>query len=178
MRGTVMIFAGLVAGLSAGWVGFPYAIYKTTPQPLAFSHKAHTGDTGGMTCEDCHAISEDGRFAGIPRLENCAACHAAPLGTTAAEKRFIEEFVTPGREPQWAVYARQPENVYFPHAAHVKRGKVACDECHGSHGTSTALRPHQQDRISGYSRDLQSMDDCVDCHRERGLQHSCLDCHK
>ena len=38
-----------------------------------------------------------------------------------------------------------------------------------------------QDRISGYSRDVwrgMKMDDCVACHRQQGLEHSCLDCHK
>jgi hypothetical protein len=115
------------------------------------------------------------------------------MGTTAEEKNFIDNYVTPNREPQWAVYARQPENVYFPHIPHVKQAALKCERCHGGHGSTDILRPYQQDRISGYSRDIwgrpvsrigfrteggMRMDDCVACHQERGLEHSCLDCHK
>ena len=143
--------------------------------------EAHT-EAGGMKCEDCHELRADGSFAGIPRLEKCAGCHTAAMGTTAAEKNFIDGYVTPRREVAWAVYARQPESVYFPHGVHVKRAGLACAACHGDHGRSDSLRPYQQDRISGYSRDIWSgmtMNDCVDCHSRHGIdQQACLDCHK
>jgi ribosomal protein L34E len=103
------------------------------------------------------------------------------MGSTVAEKNFIDQYVTPQREPQWASYARQPENVYFSHITHVKLAQVKCERCHGDEGSSDTLRPYQQDRISGYSRDVwrdMKMDDCVACHRQHGLEHSCLDCHK
>ena len=180
-RGTWVFLAGALAALGAGWAGFPYAIYERRPQPVNFSHKAHT-EAGGMKCEDCHELRADGSFAGIPRLEKCAGCHTAAMGTTAAEKNFIDGYVTPRREVAWAVYARQPESVYFPHGVHVKRAGLACAACHGDHGRSDSLRPYQQDRISGYSRDIWSgmtMNDCVDCHSRHGIdQQACLDCHK
>ncbi len=185
--------AGALAALGAGWVGFPHAIYKSRPQPVDFSHKVHA-DKAGTKCEDCHAFREDGTFAGIPSLSTCAACHAAPMGTTVAEKNFIDRYVTPNREPDWASYAQQPENVFFSHITHVKLGQLKCEQCHGDQGASDKLRPYQVDRISGYSRDIwgptlfqskaagtvpgMKMDDCVDCHRKQGLSHSCLDCHK
>jgi len=108
------------------------------------------------------------------------------MGTTAAEKRFIDQYVTPNREPQWKSYAGQPENVYFPHVTHVKTAKLACARCHGDQGSTNALPLYQVDRISGYSRDIwgskgrpgMTMNDCVGCHEERKLEHSCLDCHK
>jgi len=103
------------------------------------------------------------------------------MGTTAAEKQFIDRYVTPQREVQWAVYARQPENVYFSHAAHVKLAHLECSSCHRDHGQADTLRLYEEDRISGYSRDIwrdMKMDDCVACHRQRGIENSCLDCHK
>ncbi|MEI9976819.1 MAG: hypothetical protein WDO73_35070 [Ignavibacteriota bacterium] len=109
------------------------------------------------------------------------------MGTTAAEKSFIDQYVTPNREPRWASYARQPENVAFSHSAHVKRAGMTCESCHGNTGTTDTLRPYQVDRISGYSRDIwgvpatshgMKMADCVSCHWAKGLEHSCLDCHK
>ncbi|MGD0499247.1 MAG: menaquinone reductase multiheme cytochrome c subunit QrcA [Bryobacteraceae bacterium] len=196
IRGSIWFLAGILAALGAGWIGFPRAIYKTQPQPVDFSHKIHA-EKAGLQCEDCHAFRGDGTYAGIPTLDKCAGCHTAPMGTTQAEKNFIDQYVTPNREPQWASNARQPENVYFPHAAHVKLAKLECKRCHGGQGASDKLRPRLEDRINGYSRDIlpvesvfpsrrgqgsaaprMKMDDCVACHRQHGLEHSCLDCHK
>jgi ribosomal protein L34E len=180
LRRSIPFLAGLAMALGAGWVAFPRAIYKSAPQPVDFSHKIHA-DKAGAKCEDCHSFRDDGSFAGIPTLDKCAACHAAPMGSTTAEKNFIDGYVTPNREPQWEDYARQPQNVSFSHAAHVKRAKLACEACHGNIGSSNNLRPYQVDRISHYSRDVwqgMKMADCVDCHRRKGLEHSCLDCHQ
>lgn len=180
MHGKLFFAAGVLAALSAGWIGFPRVIYTSRPQPVNFSHKVHTG-TAGAKCEDCHAFRDDGSFAGIPTLDKCAACHAAPMGTSAAEKNFIDQYVTPQRQPQWASYARQPENVYFSHITHVKTARLACEQCHGAQGSTDALPPFRQDRISGYSQEVMTrmkMNDCVACHRQHDLEHSCLDCHK
>jgi len=169
--------AGVLAALGAGWAGFPRAIYRAAPQPVEFSHKVHT-EKAGTKCEDCHALREDGTFAGVPPLEKCAGCHAAPMGVTAAEKAFIEQYVTPGREPRWAVYAEQPENVYFSHAAHIRGSKVKCEECHGNLGASDTLPAARVDRISGYSAATMRMDACIQCHSRNRLTDSCLECHK
>jgi hypothetical protein len=185
MSGKLLFLAGAVAALAAGWAGFPRAIYARRPQPVEFSHKIHT-EKAGTQCEDCHAFRADGSYSGIPRLEKCTGCHTAPMGASAEEKAFIETYVTPNREPEWASYARQPENVYFPHVAHVKIAKLACSRCHGAHGTTDKLRPYEHDHISGYSRDIwgggdrpaMTMDGCVACHRQQKLEHSCMECHK
>ncbi len=185
IRGKILFLAGAITALGAGWAGVPHVIYKTRPQPVDFSHKVHA-DKAGLKCEDCHAFRDDGSFAGIPTLDKCAGCHAAAMGATAAEKNFIEQYVTPQREPEWNSYARQPENVYFSHASHVKRAQLKCESCHGDLGATDKLPRYQVDRISGYSRDIwgtagrpgMTMDDCVRCHRKQHLEHSCLDCHK
>jgi len=170
----------MLTALGAGWAGLPYALYWSRPQPVDFSHKVHA-EKAGSKCDDCHSFRADGSFTGIPTLDKCTACHAAAMGTTAEEKQFLDRYATLQREPQWAVYARQPENVYFSHITHVKRGQLKCEDCHAGHGGSDRPRPYQQDRISGYSRDVwrgKKMTDCVACHRRHGLEHSCLDCHK
>jgi len=179
-RGTFLFLAGAVAALGAGWMGLPYAIYARRAQPVDFSHKVHV-EQGGLKCNDCHELRSDGSFAGIPRLEKCAGCHAAPMGATAAEKQFIDRYVAPQREVPWAVYARQPENVYFPHASHLKLAGLSCETCHGDHGRTNTLRPYQEDRISGYPRDIwrgMKMDTCLECHRQGSRKNSCLECHK
>jgi len=192
LRGYALFILGLLAALGAGWAGFPHAIYKSRPQPVDLSHKVHA-EKAGSQCEDCHSFRADGTYAGVPTLDKCSGCHTAAMGTTQQEKNFIDHYVTPNREPEWASYARQPENVFFSHVTHVKLGKLKCEQCHGAQGATDTLRPYQVDRISGYSRDIWGtstlgakggrvpglkMDDCVECHRQRGMEHSCLDCHK
>jgi hypothetical protein len=193
VRGSILFGVGFLSALALGWIGFPRALYRTIEQPLGFSHHAHGPDGAGVSCEDCHAIRDDGQFAGIPRIAKCAECHGEVLGTTADEQRLVEEYVKPAREIPWLVYARQPDNVRFSHAIHVRRGKLTCAECHGPHGTSAALPAYQQNRITGYSRDIwgpslsrfgrepwqgKKMTDCSRCHAERGVRESCLDCHR
>jgi hypothetical protein len=192
-RGLFFSACGLAVALCAGWIVFPYLLYSRTRQPLEFSHRTHVGEKGGMACNDCHPIREDGRFAGIPPTAKCAECHQEALGSTPAEKALVEEYVRKGREIPWLVYSRQPDNAYFSHSAHVKLGRVPCDRCHGPRGTSDRLPVFQGNRLSGYSRDIwghslarvalaswegKKMTDCARCHQQLGKQESCLDCHK
>lgn len=180
--GLISFGIGCMMALAGGWLVFPRAIYRAENQPFAFSHTAHTGEKGGMKCEDCHSVAADGRFSGIPKLEQCAGCHAQPVKGSVAEKEFIANYVTTGREIPWQSYSRQPENVYFSHASHVKLAKLECKRCHGDHGKSATLGPVQRNRVSGYSKTIadqhMEMADCARCHAEHGLKNSCLDCHR
>jgi menaquinone reductase, multiheme cytochrome c subunit len=195
IRGVTAFGSGLAFALWAGWVAFPRALYRSAAQPFQFSHKVHTGEKVGLTCDDCHSFGDDGRFAGIPRLDKCSACHSEPVSQSPDEKVFVEKYVKASREVPWLVYSRQPDNVFFSHATHVRIAKLACDKCHGGHGKSDKLRLYQENRISGYSRDIwgpsilrigasaggragMKMDDCTHCHRENGVLTGCLDCHK
>jgi len=176
-----------------GWFLFPALLYTHEDQPLQFSHKVHTGDAVGLPCQDCHRLSDDGRFAGIPKSAKCAECHAEAIGSTPDERRLVDEYVRKGREIPWLVYAREPQNAYFPHAAHMQRAGLPCERCHGTHGSDETLPPFERNRMSGESRaiwgrsifgiktaewDGMKMDDCADCHRERGVTNTCLKCHK
>ncbi len=178
-RGKAIFLAGFLAVLAIGWRGFPLLMFRSAAQPVAFSHKIHA-DKAGAKCEDCHALREDGTFAGVPALDKCSGCHAAAMGASAEEKRFIDRYVTPSREIPWQVYADQPQNVSFSHAAHIKLAHIACRECHGAQGDSDTLAPVRVERISGYSgsRQFQNMDACENCHAQRGASNSCLTCHK
>jgi menaquinone reductase, multiheme cytochrome c subunit len=183
---------GLCCMLFVGWVVFPSVLYERSEQPLQFSHKVHT-ETAGMTCDVCHVFSEDGRFSGIPSVAKCAECHAETVGSSPHEKLLVDEYVKQNREIPWLVYAKQPQNAYFSHASHVKLANLACDVCHGPHGTTDSLRTYERNRISGYGRDIwgrsiarmktaqwdgMKMDDCADCHNKRNVPNTCLKCHK
>ncbi len=193
VRIPVLFLAGLTATLALGWFVFPLVLYRTETQPLAFNHKVHTSDQSGMTCDMCHEFNVDGTFKGIPSVAKCAECHASEIGSSAAEKTLVEEYIGPEKEIPWKVYSRQPDNAFFSHAIHVTRAGVPCDECHGAYGSSDSMKVYQVNRITGYSRDIwgrdisgffpppgegMKMDRCVHCHHERRVDDSCIDCHK
>src|ERR1022692_4829169 len=76
-----------------------------------------------------NAMARRARAIRWAALDQCSGCQAQPMATPAQEKRFIDGYVTPNREIPWQVYARQPENVYFSHAAHIKLAHLDCRQC-------------------------------------------------
>ncbi|MGO9273409.1 MAG: menaquinone reductase multiheme cytochrome c subunit QrcA [Terriglobia bacterium] len=177
-RNTLVVGLGLAAALLVGWVAFPRALYVQRRQPLEFRHQTHAEKSGDAQCSDCHVLRDDGTFAGIPPKETCAGCHSERIGTSKAEAILVDNYIKPGREIPWLVYARQPANVWFSHAVHVRRAALDCAECHSTYGKSHGVRVCEQDRISGYSRDVMKMSDCESCHRRRNVEVGCLGCHE
>jgi hypothetical protein len=196
----LFFFIGLLGSLAVGWGLFPKLLYSQKPQPIDFSHAQHNElvDDG---CQSCHFFREDGTFSGVTKLAQCIDCHEEVNGESENEERFVIEYVQKDREVPWYVYSRQPDCVFFSHAAHVLKGKMDCVTCHGHIGTSDHLRVYQENRITGYSRDIwghrisglkkntwdrMKMDDCSDCHMQnKGMQSSvqtvreaCFVCHK
>ncbi len=129
----------------------------------------------------------------MPATEICAGCHAEKLGTSKSEATLVDDYVKPGRETPWLVSARQPANVWFSHAIHTRGGGLACSECHGNYGETDETRIYEQNRISGYSRDVwghsisrlrraphdgMKMSDCEACHRRHNVEVGCLGCHE
>jgi hypothetical protein len=177
-RATVAFTIGLSTALAAGWVVFPRVLYQRQAQPLEFPHKTHAAKSGTAECTSCHVLREDGFFAGIPSIETCGGCHGEPMGTTKAEATLVDDFVKPHRETPWLVYSRQPANVRFSHAIHIRRAGLECKQCHAGHGESDAVAPYRHNRISGYSGDTLSMSACESCHRDRKVEAECLGCHE
>jgi len=207
LKGWVLFGVGFVGALIVGWVIFPMVLYSQHPQPMNFNHALHMdpekvsgieGDSETERCLFCHEFRSDGTFAGIPKLSKCTECHedpSSPLGQTPEEKEFMEKYVSSGKEIPWYSYYKQPDCVYFSHIAHVKMGKMECKTCHGNHGSLKVLPVYQQNRITGYSRniwgyrisglkkntwDRMKMDDCAECHKKMGHENnnSCFVCHK
>ncbi|MBW1866736.1 MAG: cytochrome c3 family protein [Deltaproteobacteria bacterium] len=196
----LFFFIGLVASLVLGWVIYPNLLYSKKSQPIDFNHALHMEEVDNG-CESCHFFRQDGTFSGAPMLQQCIECHEEPMGETIEELKFVEEFVSKQREVPWLIYSKQPDCVFFSHAAHVLAGKMDCVSCHGHIGESESLKPYQANRITGYSRDIwgtniggfkrnswdrMKMDDCSECHvRENVRQASvqtkkggCFVCHK
>ena len=199
--GPIILFfiLGLAASLIVGWVVFPKVLYSQKKQPIEFNHALHN-ELVEDGCESCHFFREDGSYSGVPTLDQCIDCHEEVNGEDPEEARFVNEFVANNREVPWLIYSRQPQNVFFSHAAHVKMGEMDCVTCHGHIGESESLPIYKQNRISGYSIDIwgrnisgikrnswdrMKMDDCAECHRREGvnqnsvqtLRGGCFVCH-
>ena len=191
---------GVAASLVLGWGIFPKLLYSQKHQPINFNHVVHVEEVDDG-CESCHYFREDGTFSGIPDLESCMECHEDVIGVSDEEEKFVAEYVVPEREVPWLVYSRQPDCVYFSHAPHVIAGKMECADCHGHIGESEHARVYEENRISGYSRDIwgknisglgnepwerMKMDDCAKCHGRENINQGsvqtqkggCFVCHK
>ncbi len=194
-QGIILFVVAFVVFFAGSSLLFPKLLYSKKDQPFNFDHKLHTYEAGD--CDACHFLREDGSYSGIPKLETCMECHpdTAPLGVTEDEAVFVEEYLAKGKEIPWFVYAKQPDCVFFSHAAHTDASAgMDCIDCHGHIGESTSLRPYEENRITGYSRDIwgqnifgikknswdrMKMDDCAKCHKEEtGHQGYCFQCHK
>jgi len=147
--GPVILFflLGLAASLVVGWGVFPKLLYSQKQQPFNFNHALHVGVVNDG-CESCHFFREDGSFSGVPKLEQCTGCHEEPQGESADEKTVVSGYVARGVEVPWLVYSRQPDCVFFSHAAHVKMAKMECAACHGPIGESEKLRVYEENRIT------------------------------
>lgn len=192
-RNTFVFGLGVAVALLVGWVAFPRALYVKKHQPLDFLHKTHAEKSGLADCNECHTLRDDGTFAGLPAMEKCAGCHSDKIGDSQAEAILVENYIKPGHETPWLVYARQPANVFFSHAIHVKRAGLNCTECHSSYGESDLVRLYEVNRISGYGRDIwghsmsrlrraphegKKMSDCEGCHKRHNVEVGCLGCHQ
>jgi len=197
----VLFFAlGLIASLILGWVIFPQVLYSQKRQPVDFNHVLHEEEVDD-SCDSCHFFREDGTFSGVPKLDQCIDCHEEVNGEDPEEEKFVNEYVVKGREVPWLIYSRQPQNVFFSHAAHIKMGQMDCVTCHGHIGESESLKIYEENRISGYSRDIwgqnmagikrnswdrMKMNDCSECHIKENvnqnsvqtLKGGCFVCHK
>ncbi len=188
--GLLFFIIFLAVGLIAGWVVFPKLLYSQQKQPFNFDHALHNEEVD-EGCESCHFYRDDGSYAGIPTLEQCIDCHEEVIGETEDEAIFVDEYVSKDREVPWLIYSKQPDCVFFSHSAHTASAKMECTECHGDIGTSDHLRVYEENRITGYSRDIwgkniggfsknrMKMNDCARCHeKETGSKGACFQCHK
>lgn len=154
--------AGLLLAIVSG------ACSSEVTQPVAYDHQLHVGKLE-LACDHCHETSTTGEVAGLPPLETCAACHQEANGASSEERKVVEA-VRAGREIEWARLHELPRHVYFTHRRHVAVARIACERCHGE------LR--SQPRPPPAALVALGMDDCMECHRERGASRECATCHR
>ena len=67
----------------------------------------------------------------------------------------VRESWATGEPVEWVQIHKTPDYVYFNHSAHVNRG-VSCVSCHGRVDEMPVV----------YQQEPQSMEWCLDCHRD------------
>jgi hypothetical protein len=122
-------------------------------QPIAFSHKVHSGDFG-MKCLYCHTTAESSSFSEIPTAHSCMICHialkeASPLIEPLSTAYFDEIPI------KWNSVYRLPDYVHFDHSRHIL-ASIDCSSCHGEVETMDSIYQHTK----------LTMKWCIDCHRE------------
>ena len=137
---------------------------KSPEQPIAFSHKAHAGDSG-IPCLFCHRYAQRSPVAGIPAVSDCRDCHQFIAPDAPEVKKLMGYWER--REPiPWVRVHRLPDHVYFPHMMHL-RAELACGTCHGPVDT--------MERVSRTAS--LKMGWCLECHREHKASIDCWICH-
>jgi len=174
-----------------GGAGGPIILFLKK-QPVDFNHVLHNEEVEDG-CESCHFFREDGTYSGVPKLAQCIDCHEEVNGEDPEEEKFVNEYVAKEREVPWLIYSRQPQNVFFSHVAHVKMAQMDCVTCHGNIGESESLKAYEENRISGYSRDIwgrniagikrnswdrMKMDDCSECHVKENVNQNSVQTHR
>lgn len=191
---------GLVVALILGWWALPNLMKVEKKQPIAFNHVLHT-EQYGMECSSCHFFQDSGNFVGLPTTETCAECHFEVIGEHPEEVKFVNEYVKTGREIQgeWLVYQKQPDNVFFSHAAHsynecmtchttdekgFETAEALCAQCHLPVFSMTSPPVYKENRLSGYTDQTMIMWQCERCHAEPNhlemtrTSNACFVCHK
>ena len=133
-------------------------------QPLAFSHKIHSGDNK-IGCLYCHTNAERSPFATVPTMNICMGCHNV-VATGKPEVVKLRQEYEAGRPIEWIRIHDMPDFVYFTHQQHLAKG-IDCQTCHGP--VETMERVYQARRLN--------MGDCVSCHRQNNAPTSCITCH-
>lgn len=196
LAGAAPFVLGLVVALTFGWWVFPGLLFSQKPQPVKFNHATHI-DTAGMSCSDCHFVRADGTFSGIPKTEDCASCHSAAQGESQEEADYIANYVEPGKEVDWLVHVKQPDNVFFSHSVHSaqtcmrchvnwrKTPEKLCTQCHLSYEERDKFPPFEENRLTGYGKSIIKMAQCESCHanpHHMGVSttanNACFTCHK
>ena len=173
-KGRPMPFVlGLIAGLILGWWIYPQVLFSEKEQPISYNHEAHL--KAGLSCQDCHVQRSNCCYAQVPTTESCAMCHYKMLTGTPSEKILLNEYIKKERQVPWKIYQKQPDNVYFSHAAHQE---YKCIQCHSDIGHSESLPPVYKNKLTGYTKQTMTMDTCEKCHAQNGASNGCYVCHK
>lgn len=160
----------IIAAIIVLYAGNPIfsQIYVNIKQPIEFNHKKHTGAVG-LECDHCHRYYKTQANSGPPTIEICIECHETPI-TESKEEEKIRQYHKEGKDIPWQRIYYMPDHVFFSHRLHTQFAKINCETCHGD--------MKNQERPPAKPIVLQTMEFCIDCHKENQANIDCLACHK
>ncbi|WP_207426561.1 cytochrome c3 family protein [Pedobacter sp. SYSU D00535] len=145
-------------------------------QPIKYSHQLHAG-TLKIDCQYCHFSAYKSKNAAIPSLNVCMNCHNYVTasekynGETSPEIAKIykaldydpqtKQYGDNPKPIQWVRVHNLPDLAYFNHSQHVTVAGIRCQECHGPIQTMPEV----------YQYAPLTMKWCINCHRERSVNH-------
>lgn len=158
----LIFWVGLMVVFGIGFLFyfyFPPSADIGAAQPIAFSHRVHTG-IKEIQCQFCHSYVDRSIHPGIPPVEKCLYCHKYIIANHPEIQKEHQYFNT-GTPTPWKKVNYLPEHVFFNHQRHIKK-ELGCQECHGQIET--------MDRIKGEEF---KMGFCIACHREKKANLDC-----
>lgn len=162
--------------------------WRPQQQPIAFNHQLHAGNRQ-IQCVYCHRGTQNGYFAGLPSVQDCANCHqnfpnyspypAAEEGKPDPDAQWRDEvgklkhYIDGKQSIKWFKNYDLPEHVKFAHKAHLNaklaNGQpIACAQCHGDVANMPVIQLNEKTTMGW----------CVTCHRENGAPTDCTTCHR
>ena len=152
-------------------------------QPIAFSHKIHSGDNK-IDCQYCHSSAKNSKTSGIPSANVCMNCHKSiseyngPV-TNENDKAFYDGEIQKiydavgwdsdklaykenyEQKPiQWIRVHNLPDFAYYNHSQHVTVAGLKCQTCHGP--------VEEMEEVEQFA--LLTMGWCIDCHKKSELK--------
>jgi len=151
-------------------------------QPIAFSHKIHSGDNK-IDCQYCHSTARRSKTSGIPSLNVCMNCHknisevAEDTKVVFEDKTLVkadldkeiaklynaagwdaENFKYTGKTKpvKWVRVHNLPDFAYYNHSQHVNVAGLKCQKCHGP----------VEEMEEVYQFAPLTMAWCIDCHKD------------
>ena len=169
---TLSVFIILGFGVNSAWnlmLGVGVTKGYAPEQPIAYSHKLHSG-INGIDCNYCHHSARHGKSAAIPSANVCMNCHTyineGPSGKAEIQKiydavgfdpekgQYIEGYEQ--KPIKWVRIHNLPDHAYFNHSQHVVAGGLECQDCHGAIEEMEVVEQHAE----------LTMGWCIDCHRQ------------
>ena len=145
-------------------------------QPIKYSHQLHAG-TLKINCQYCHFPAYKSKNAAIPSLNVCMNCHNYVTASDKYNGEISPEIAKiykaldydpqtkkygPNPKPiQWVRVHNLPDFAYFNHSQHVTVAGIRCQKCHGPIQTMPEV----------YQYSPLTMKWCINCHREREVNH-------
>lgn len=154
-RRIVTAFLWLAIFIFSIYLGYDNSIKNigfSPAQPIAFSHKKHSGEFE-IKCLFCHTDAERSSFSSLPTTKSCMVCHIA-LKNQSELMKLVNHSFDNNIPIKYTRVNILPDYTHFNHSRHI-RAQIDCSSCHGNVEQMDSVRQEK----------ALTMQWCLDCHR-------------